>query len=397
MKTCMAIVAIICLPFLSLVAQANVGDSLLHQNIQRKYIIHIPPSYTGDSPTPLVITLHGGSGTNQNAQGFTQMNFASNDNGFLVAYPQGAGVAPPGFSWADGRGTSADNAGIDDVGFISKMINAISEDYNLDPNRVYVCGFSNGGFMTQRLACELSDRFAAVGGLGCSMDTSLFATCSPSSPIPMAYFAGTADPEVPFNGGPMNNPNVLPIVPVDSAVQFWVRHNNCQTVVPKIDLPDLVTDDNSTAQLFDFTDCDCNTSVRFFKLIGAGHTWPGVEILNIEPLLGETNEDIHASYQLWNFFSMHSNCDELTSTEYEELATIDAQVFPNPSKGIITIKSSEQMYTISLVNAFGQAIFRNKIMAKEKSFSLADLPPGVYFIQIEVANNQSVIRKLILQ
>ena len=227
-------------------AQQNISDSLQHQNYQRQYIVHLPPGYNSNSPAPVVIVLHGGSGNYQSVQGFTQMNFDSNQNGFLAVYPQGQGVAPPGYSWADGRNTSADQAGIDDVGFMSKLIDTLYYDYNIDTNRVYICGFSNGGFMTQRLACETPERYAAIGGLGCSMDTNLTQTCIPNQAVPMAYFSGTADPEVPYNGGPMRNPVVTPIVAVDTAVQFWVNNNNCQTAEPVVHIPDDVPEDNST-------------------------------------------------------------------------------------------------------------------------------------------------------
>ena len=177
------------------------------------------------------------------------MNPVSDKYGFMVAYPQGYGIAAPGYSWADGRNTSADQDGIDDVGFINKLMDTLIANYNIDTAHIYVCGFSNGGFMTQRLACESPERFAAIAGLGCTMDTMLYAHCKPSKPIPMMYFNGTADPAMPYTGGAMQNPEVTPVVPVDTAVQFWVKHNNCKTVVPVDNIADSTTDDSSTAQM----------------------------------------------------------------------------------------------------------------------------------------------------
>lgn len=182
-------------------AQTNVTDSIVHQNYQRKFMVHLPPNFSTASPRALVLNLHGGSGNMITAQGFSMLNPVADQNNFIVAWPQGYGIAPPGFSWADGRNTSADQAGIDDVGFIDTLIDTLITRYNVDTSRIYICGFSNGGFMVQRIACQLPDRFAAMASLGASMDVIRYQNCNPSKPIPMAFFNGTADPAMPYNGG----------------------------------------------------------------------------------------------------------------------------------------------------------------------------------------------------
>jgi polyhydroxybutyrate depolymerase len=286
----------------NLKAQTNITDSIVHQTYQRKFMVHFPPNFNTTTQRALVVSLHGGSGNMVNAQGFSMLNPVSDQNNFIVAWPQGYGIAPPGFSWADGRNTSADQAGVDDIGFIDKLIDTLITRYNVDTNKIYICGFSNGGFMVQRLACQLPDRFAAMASLGSSMDTVLYQNCNPSKPIPMAFFNGTADPAMPYGGGPMQNPQVIPVVPVDTTVQFWVTHNNCQTASPVFNFPDTFTTDNSTAELYTFTNCDCNADVKFYKLINGGHTWPGVYVATQASVLGNTNRDINASVELWNFF-----------------------------------------------------------------------------------------------
>jgi len=358
-------------------AQINVQDSLEHQDLQRKYIVHLPPDYTPDSMLPVVMVLHGGSGNYQSVQGFTQMNPVSNQNDFLAVYPQGIGVAPPGYSWADGRNTSADQAGIDDVGFISKLVDSLTVDYNIDTARVYVCGFSNGGFMTQRLACEIPHLFAAVGGLGCSMDIDLIESCSPGQAVPMAYFAGTSDPEVPYAGGAMNNPVVTPVVAVDTAVQFWVDNNNCQTAEPLVNIPNTVESDNSTVEFYKYSDCDCNAEVHFYKILNGGHTWPGVPIPQF-PLLGNTNEDIHASFQLWDFFSQHALCTTVADLRDTE-ENYRVSVFPNPVKDVLYIDSPRRIGSIKLYNAVGKEVMNEKA----SKINIETLPSGIYILLIQ--------------
>lgn len=373
-------------------AQQQVLDSIRHQSLQRQYRVHIPPGYSSTDTLPVVLTLHGGGGNALQVQGFTQMNQFANQEDFLAVYPEGHTYIPSvdGFVWADGRGTAADANGIDDVGFIDKLLDTLQADYNVDTSMIYVCGFSNGGFMTMRIACDQPELFAAAGALGCSMDTSLFTNCSPSKAIPMMIVAGTADPEVPYEGGAMSNPNVTPIVPVDSAVQFWVDENNCQTAKPKVSVPDTVQDDSSTVELFQYTDCNCRADVRFYKVINGGHTWPGVEIPQIEPQLGETNEDIHASYELWRFFENHSQCDETTGIDKPDPDS-PITIFPNPTSGHMSIESPEPIDKVTIFDRTGNQV--RKIYGD--AASLSGLQTGLYLIEIRLADGASVIRKIL--
>ncbi len=369
-------------------AQQNISDSIQHQSYQRKYIVHIPPGYSDNTSSPLIITLHGGSGNYQSVQGFTEMNFISNQNDFLVVYPQGYGIASPGYSWADGRGTTADQANIDDVGFIANLIDTLSVDYNLNKNMIYVCGFSNGGFMTQRLACEIPERFAAIGGLGCSMDTSLILNCNPSKPVAMAYFSGTEDPEVPYMGGAMNNPAVTPIVPVDTAVQFWVKNNNCQIAEPVVYFPDKIISDNSTVELFKYTDCDCDADFYFYKIINGGHTWPGVPVPQY-PQLGNTNQDIHASYLLWEFFKTHSLCNNVIIFDNQSEKKL-FRIYPNPAKDIVFIETNRKIAEVILYDFMGKKILRDK----QEQINIENLRAGLYFVSVKFMDKTTKTVKL---
>ena len=382
MKSILFLVAAITCTGLTANAQQNILDSLEHQEFQRKYIVHLPPNYSEELATPVVLTLHGGSGNFLSVQGLTQMNQVSNQYGFLSVYPQGyAQSLIGGFTWADSRGTSADRANIDDVGFIAKLIDTLAADFNVDKNKVYICGFSNGGFMTQRLACEAPEPFAAIGSLGCSMDTSLIENCFPSKAVPMAYFSGTEDPEVPYEGGAMQNPAVKPIAPVDTAVQFWVANNNCQQQQPVVNIPDTVPGDSSTVELFKYTDCDCNADFYFYKIINGGHTWPGVPLPQ-RPQLGNANEDIHASYELWNFFSAHSLCTNTAVTD----RAIDEQslkAYPNPFTDLLHIESNREIKHISVYDSMGKKRFEENTTP----INFQSLPSGLYFIHITFKNN----------
>jgi len=286
-----------------------VNGTLTFQNQERVFTLHIPSSYNGSTATPLVLFLHGGGGNSQSAQNFTNFNTISDQEGFLVAYPQGGFTAGPNsFVWADGRGLGADTQGIDDVGFINALVDQLIQDYNVNPAKVYLCGFSNGSFLTQKIAFENNTRFAAMGTLGGTMHQGFFDTGNPGRAIPMMYVFGTADPLVPYNGGFVsNNPDFERVVGVEQAVDFWVANNQSQTVVPPVEVANFNNADSSTVTVFEYTNGLCNNAaVKFYRINGGGHTWPGVAIQSQD--LGRTNLDIQASRELWQFFNLFELC-----------------------------------------------------------------------------------------
>ncbi len=283
--------------------------TLQHQGNDRKYTVHLPNSYVQNTSLPVVLVLHGGGGTMAATQTFTQMNKFSDKNDFAVVYPEGFAKQQNGFSWADGRNTIADQQGIDDVGFIEKLVDLLLDEYRFDVERIYICGFSNGGFMTQRLACELNDRFAAMGSLGRSMDVDLITTCKPGRAIPMLLLTGSEDPFVPIEGGEMIGfGNVKDIVAMDDLVNFWVKQNGCDTEANVEELPNTVSNDRSSVTLIRYNGCACGSDVRYYRINGGGHTWPGISLPPYEVIAGPTNLDIHASQELWTFFEDKRRC-----------------------------------------------------------------------------------------
>ncbi|MCU0384336.1 MAG: hypothetical protein MUF68_09760 [Cyclobacteriaceae bacterium] len=256
-----------------------VNGTLSYQNNQRKYILHIPESYDGKTPVPMVVFLHGGGGNAQTAQGFSNFNQVSDENGFLMLYPQAFfETADNSYAWADGRGLAPDKLGI--------------------------------SFLTQRIAFQKNNQYAAIGTLGGTMNESLYNSGNPERAIPMVFVFGTADPLVPYDGGYVSgNTELEPVKSIDDAVAYWKENNNCLNTLQKVNLPNTNTSDNSTIEVYQFTDCTCRADVKFYKVINAGHTWPGV-LLPYAHSFGGTNLDMQASIELWNFFKSYSLCDE---------------------------------------------------------------------------------------
>jgi polyhydroxybutyrate depolymerase len=165
---------------------------------ERTYAYHVPGGYDGRHAVPLVLALHGRLGQGSGEERLSHFDKISDERGFLVAYPDGLDR-----SWADGRGgTPSDRKGVDDVKFLSRLVDQMEREFEVDPFRIYATGMSDGGFMSGRLACELSDRIAAVAIVAASLSDTVAANCHPGAPVSVLVMQGPDDSLVPLAGGP---------------------------------------------------------------------------------------------------------------------------------------------------------------------------------------------------
>ncbi len=208
-----------------------------------------------------------------------------------------------------GRGTTdADKMGIDDVRFISKMINAVITDYNADAVRVYVAGISNGGFMVQRLMCQLTDKIAAGASVAAEIMDSVHLPCNIKCAKPMILIHGTKDNHVPYNGGAIKGQNGGNgkdgySFSADSSFHLWAQRDGCKGNYTTENLPNKVKKDNCTVVKKTYTNCKGENNVILYKIVNGGHTWPGANSTIVtQLLLGNTNEDMNAGAETWNFF-----------------------------------------------------------------------------------------------
>ncbi len=361
-------------------AQRNITDSILFQGYQRLYITHLPAGYTGNDSVPAVFVLHGGGGTAKGMISFTEFDLVSDTAGFIAVFPQGAVPASTGgYTWADGRGTPADSAGIDDVAFISALTDQLINDYRINRSKIYTCGMSNGGFMSQRLAVELNARIAAVASVGSTIDSSQVSVYQPPAPMPVMLINGDSDPFVPFNGGPIKGGQGYAISSFD-LFNFWVLKNNCSGPADSVQLPDIVTTESSTITKYYNDHCDCNSEVVLYKVIGGGHTWPGVPGFLYELIAGQTNEDIHASVEIWLFFKKFVNSGTTGISSY----TSPFRIYPNPADGFINIEFSDASgNALKLADATGKILIQKTNLYSDVTVDLSGLRTGIYFLILQ--------------
>jgi hypothetical protein len=175
--------------------QTNITDSILHESVYRSYIVHIPPGFNLGKSLPVVFVLHGRKESAKQVMNYSGFNTVADTGNFIVVYPEGYI-----HSWADGRGISvADSAGIDDVDFISSLIDTLHFDYNADGDHIYATGIWNGGFMVQRLACQLAHKISAVASINASLAGNLIQPCNSSQTVPMLFLKGSLDANTSYN------------------------------------------------------------------------------------------------------------------------------------------------------------------------------------------------------
>ena len=274
--------------------------SIVHDGRTRSYRIHVPTNT--DKFSALLLVLHGGGGTAKHMEEELtkkRFNTLSDTHKFVVVYPDGIENR-----WNDGRTQNNPVTHIDDVGFLTKIIDDITHEFDIDTGRVFVTGISNGGQMSYRLACERTEKIAAIAPVVSSLHEDLYHTCTPLQPISVFIIAGTEDPLVPYDGGDITllKKKYGTVVSMNDAVTFWVTHNNCSPNPVVSVLPD--TDpDGCIVTRKEYTHGDNNTHVLFYSIEGGGHTWPSGGKYLTETIVGKICYDFNACEHIWDFFN----------------------------------------------------------------------------------------------
>lgn len=263
--------------------------------MDRTYLLHVPP----ENPVGLVLSLHGGGGTGNGQRVLTEFDTVADAHNLLVVYPDGYEK-----SWADGRGASpADRRHVDDVGFLVGLAGKLQNDYGIAPGHVFATGMSNGGFMSNRLACDRADVFAAIAPVAGTLGVGV--VCNPSRPLSVWAAHGTADPLVPFKGGDVRGRGgVSRAISANGMVSKWRSANGCPGDPSVQALPN--AGDGTVVRRFDSTGCTASTEVVFYQIDSGGHTWPGGKQYLPRAVIGRTTRALDGSEAIAQFFLDHA-------------------------------------------------------------------------------------------
>ncbi|HRG75521.1 MAG TPA: prolyl oligopeptidase family serine peptidase [Leptospiraceae bacterium] len=276
----------------------SILESIEIDGIERKYIVYLPKTkIQREEKIPLLLMLHGRFGTAKLMMESYNMNAIADRERFAVIYPDGYNR-----SWADGRGgTPADKNNIDDVKFLESVIQRLTVNYPIDQNQIFITGHSNGGFMTQRMLIEKTHLFKAGVSVTAHISKNVLMNSSPTKPISVAFISGTEDPLVPYDGGYVVDGEE--VLGAEDSVRRWIEWNQCskQPAVEKINRQR----DETSLEIYSCLGCKENVKVRLYKLIGAGHMWPGLSQKIPFINLGKETKELNASEEIWDFFKLH--------------------------------------------------------------------------------------------
>lgn len=347
-------------------------DSIPFGGYDRTFLVHLPAGYTGTTDLPLIVAMHGGFGNANSMEFISELSIKADAEQFIVVYPEGIkGGVLNASSWNAGWCCGyASSSNVDDVGFIDALLDTLINLYSIDTNRIYATGMSNGGFMSYRLACELSDRIAAIAPVAASMS---MVSCYPVRPVPVIDFHSYLDTHVPYYGGIGSGPSDHYNPPQDSVLNVWAGTSNC------VNLSDTIVD-NTQYTFVKWTSCDCVSEIHHYVTQDGGHSWPG----GVQTAIGDpVSTFINATDLMWSFFQQHTlDCNPLSVTS-EVVENSDICVYPNPTNGLLKIHS-EIIYKklgISVFNVTGQKILT---VNNKTEIDIRHLTEGAYFIKIKM-------------
>ena len=346
-------------------SQQTINASITHDGIQRDYILYIPELYDGSTAVPLVLNFHGYGSNAAQQMFYGDFRDIADTEGFLLVHPEGTTFIGDQF-WNVGFPGLSSN--IDDVGFTEALIDELATLYAIDLDRVYATGMSNGGFMSFLLACQLSEKIAAVASVTGSMTQDTFDDCNAQHPTPVLQIHGTDDSVVLYNGNNLS-------IPIADVISYWVDYNNCETTPTTTTLPDVDVSDGSTIEHSVYEDGDNGITTEHMKVIGGGHTWPG-SVINT----AGTNQDIDASMEIWLFFSRFDINGPLSTDDFEKN---QVTIYPNPTQSKINLSlnyAKEVHY--KLFSPLGKQLMTGTITSSNEEIDISHLPSNIYFLKL---------------
>lgn len=364
-----------------------INGTMTYQNRTRKYVIYVPDIYTTQNKkVPLLIGLHGFGDDAANFSGICISAIADTAN-YIAVYPEATPDPVLGANaWNSGAsaGPVVVNSGVDDKGFINTLMDTVIARFNIDTTRMYIFGFSFGGFMTNRMAAECSQRFAAAASVSGLRGNSV--TALPQNPVPYMDFHGTADQTIGYYGT-----STLGFLPglgmsAEATVKFWVKQDHCDSI-PVIDSMPNIANDGLRFVRFSYDHGTDGSQVIFYKVINGQHSWYGLPA-----------NDISYCQTIWAFFRQYSRSARVTAIR-NNTGNIQLRIYPNPSSGNISVALSglQGPAALKLFDLSGH-LLSCAMLNGETSLQIGkDLAAGMYILQLSGEEGILATEKVVIR
>lgn len=381
------LVSFILLLQVSIAFAGYIDGSYKYKGFTRRYSIYVPDIYAVKNvKVPLLLGLHGYGDDIDNFKNICMSGIADTAN-YICVYAEALPWLGAN-AWNSGAGVGIINVNsdVDDAGFLNGLVDTVISKYMIDTTRMYVFGFSFGGFMTDRLATENSARFAAVANVS-GLHGNFLAGKNPAKGIPYLKFHGTSDATISYDG--TKTVGIFPGfgLSAENTVNFWVTKNQCNTT-PVIDTMPNLANDGLRFVRFTYSNGRDNSKVIFYKVLNGEHSWYGLP-----------SNDISYCQTIWSFFRQYSR-QAVTTGIRNNIEKGQFKIYPNPSNGVTTIDFStlkEKVNTINIYDAAGSLV--NSILIKNEDHIILDkqLPKGMYAVQLNGADEILATDKIVIQ
>ena len=343
----------------------------------RTYLEYLPEGFDNTQNLPLVMSFHGGGGQAQEQLGIADLRDRADEDGFVLVYPDA--IPDPNddgsTNWqvvVSGTLPFTVPNPHSDIDFVDALIDKMATTYNIDTTRVYAMGYSNGGGFSFDLACRLNHKITGIGVAARTMYAESFAECNVVHPTPVVTILGTNDFASPYDG--VVYEGTLYYHSNDECNDFWIEANGLQSAPVVTDVPNLSTNDGSSAELYTWTSSDGCHELLHYKVNGGEHDWPGT--------FG--NMDFVSHEVIWQALSQHNmegriGCvaSGITTPESADKAL---QLYPNPVQAEIKVTGVQPDAPIKIWNTQGQCVFETHLT--QGAADIEHLPTGVYTLQL---------------
>ncbi|MFA5831856.1 MAG: T9SS type A sorting domain-containing protein [Bacteroidota bacterium] len=364
------------------------------ETMNRTCLVDFPSSRTGQTGLPVVFNLHPYDWTASQTRNYLKMHLLGDSVGFITIYPSASDLTHWNSGISDNPSWVTPNS--DDVGFISKIIDSLIVRYTVDTSRMYSCGYSNGGFMSLKLAGQLGNRIAAIASVSGILSNSTAASYKTTKPVPALFIHGTSDGEVPYSGGKTG------WYSVGQTIEFIRNKNLCLLPAETLYVPNVNLTDQSTVEKYAYRSSTNLSNVILFKVIGGRHVWPDAPPLGSVPI----NRDINASREIWNFFKLYTMSNVTTFQDFGDIISSDftlSQNYPNPFNPSTTIRyslPSSAYVKLTIHDILGREIATlvNEEQSagwKEAKWNATGFASGMYLVRMRT-NNFVETKKILL-
>ncbi len=339
-------------------AQRTVVDSMINQGRMRTFRVYLPAKFHAPASRPLILHLHGYGSSGAAEQAFSNYLPIADTANFLIVYPDATLDLMGNRGWNVGW-PGIGNGAVDDLQFLSTLIDTLHVRYAVDLSRVYASGLSLGGYMCYQLAWKMSNRIAAIASVSGSMYPGQYQICTPPRPIPVMEIHGTADQVIPYNGT-VNNINT------DTLMSFWVHHDHLIPLAGESTIP-VAPSDGTSVMHFVWNAEVSSISCELYRVMGGAHVdWPAAAAPG----------QFSASSEIWRFFNKYTVA-QFASVSAAAIASPSSSIaYPNPCTGVI---HSARPGTLTVWDALG----RNVMTSAARDLDVSALPNGFYLLRAE--------------